>query len=161
MLPSRKWRRPFSRSAGDAGEVVGELALDLLGVVGVEDEAVGVDVAEQLGQAQPQTVEVGVGTDVGLVVVLGREVDLRAEPGAGEQDLADLEQQQRDAATGVALGGHRPQRDQEALDLVGDLGGELVAGLDRRQPVPPTRIWSVVVCSVIRPSASLRMPARA
>ena len=147
--------------AGDAGEVVGELAVDLLGVVGVEDEAVGVDVAEHLGQAQPEAVEVGVGADVGLVVVLGREVDLRAEPGTGQQDLADLEQQQRDAPSGVALGGDRAQRDQEALDLVGDLGGELVAGRDRRESGSAARIWSVVVCSVIRPSASLRKPARA
>ena len=71
--------------AGDAGQVVGELAVDLLGVVGVEDEAVGVDVAEHVGQPQPQAVEVGVGADVGLVVLLGREVDLGAEPGAGQR----------------------------------------------------------------------------
>ena len=147
--------------AGDAGQVVGELAVDLLGVVGVEDEAVGVDVAEHLRQAQAQAVEVGVGPDIGLVVVLGREVDLGAEAGAGEEDLADLEQEQRDAPPGVALGCDRAQRDQEALDLVGDLGRELVARCRRREPCSPARIWSAVVCSVIRPSASLRKPARA
>ena len=135
--------------------------VDLLGVVGVEDEAVGVDVAEHVGQAQPQAVEVGVGTDVGLVVVLGREVDLRAEPGTGQEDLADLEQEQRDAAAGVALGRDRAQRDQEALDLVGDLRRRTRRPASTGgAPSPPARIWSVVVCSVIRPTASLRTPAR-
>ena len=53
---------------GDAGEVVGELALDHLGDVGVEDVAVGVDAVEQLGEPQPHLVEVGLGADVGLVL---------------------------------------------------------------------------------------------
>ena len=81
---------------GDAGQVVGELALDQLGDVGVEDEAVGVDAVEHPGQPQPQLVEVGLGADVGLVLRARREVALGAQPGAGQQHLADLEQQQRD-----------------------------------------------------------------
>ena len=100
----------------------------MLGRVGVEDVAVGVDAVEQVGQPQPQLVEVGVGADVGLVLLARREVPLGTEPGAGEQDLADLEQQQRDRRCR-----RRPRAaiacsaTQEALDLVGDLLGELVA----------------------------------
>src|SRR4029079_7789283 len=103
---------------GDLGQVVGEQAVDLLGVVGVEDEAVGVDAAEQLRESQAQLVEVGLGTDVGLVVGGGGEVDLGPQPCTGQQELADLEQEQRDAGARVALGGDRLERDQEALDLV-------------------------------------------
>ena len=66
---------------GDAGEVVGELALDHLGDVGVEDEAVGVDAAEHLGQPQPHLVEVGLRADVGLVLRARREVALGARAG--------------------------------------------------------------------------------
>ena len=67
----------------------------------------------------------GSGPDVGLVLGPRCEVTLRAEPGAGEQDLADLQQQQRDGASDVALAGDGLEGDQEALDLVGDLLGEL------------------------------------
>ena len=52
------------------GEVVGEPALDHLGDVGVEDERVGVDALEHVGQAQPQGVDVGLGADVGLVLLV-------------------------------------------------------------------------------------------
>ena len=50
-------------------EVVGELALDHPGDVGVEDVAVGVEVVEHLGQPEPHVVEVGLGADVGLVLL--------------------------------------------------------------------------------------------
>ena len=60
--------QPVLEVGGDAGQVVGELALDQLGVVGVEHEAVGVDAVEHLGQPQPHLVEVGLGADVGLVL---------------------------------------------------------------------------------------------
>ena len=42
--------QPVLEVGGDAGQVVGELALDDLGDVGVEDEGVGVQAAEQVGQ---------------------------------------------------------------------------------------------------------------
>ena len=109
---------------GDRGEVVGELALHHLGHVGVEDEAVGVDVVEHPGQPHAHLVEVGLRTDVGLVLLARGEVALRAEPGTGQQHLADLEQQQRDRTTGVVLLRDRAQGEQEAGDLVGDLLGE-------------------------------------
>jgi hypothetical protein len=58
--------------------------------------------------AQAHVVEVGVGADVGLVLRAGLEVDLGAEPGAGQQHLADLEEQQRDGPAAVVLAGHGP-----------------------------------------------------
>ena len=99
-----------------------------LGDVGVEDEAVGVDAVEQRGQPQPHLVEVGVGADVGLVLARAARSHLGAEPGTGEQHLADLEQQQRDRAAAVVLAGDGSQGDQEALDGVGDGRGEVLGG---------------------------------
>ena len=112
--------------AGDAGEVVGELALDHLRDVGVEDVAVGVEVVEHLGQPQPHLVEVGLGADVGLVLLARLEVPLGAEPGARERDLADLEQQQRDRPADVALPGDLAQREQEARERVRHALGEVL-----------------------------------
>ncbi len=88
--------QPVLEVGGDAGEVVGDLALHHLGHVRVEDVGVGVDAAEHLGQAQPHLLDVGLRADVGLELTGRLEVLLDAEPGAGEHHLADLEQQQRD-----------------------------------------------------------------
>src|SRR6476661_8286626 len=106
---------------GDRGQVVGEPALDDLGDVGVEDEGVRVDALEHVGQPQPQLVDVGLGTDVGLELLARREVGLGTQSRAGEQHLADLEQQQRDGLRAVALARDLAQREQEARHRVGDL----------------------------------------
>ena len=110
---------------GDGREVVGEPALDHLGDIGVEDEGVRVDAVEHLGQAQAQVVDVGLGAHVGLVLLARGEVELRTEPGAGEQHLADLQQEQRHGLRAVALPRDRAQGEQEALHGVGDLDSEL------------------------------------
>ena len=64
---------------------------------------------------------------------------------------------------GFALGGDRLQRDQEALDLVGDLDRELVLRADVGNDAPAASTCariSSVVRSVILLLASPRMPAR-
>ena len=49
---------------------------------------------------------------------------LGAHPGTGQQDLADLEEQQRHRLRPVALAGDGAQGEQEALHGVGDLLAE-------------------------------------
>jgi len=51
---------------------------------------------------------------------------LGAEPRAGQEDLAELEQQQRDRPAALLVARDRLQRHQEALHLVGDLLGEVL-----------------------------------
>ena len=119
--------QPVLEVGGDAGQVVGELALDHLGHVGVEDVAVGVEVVEHRRPAAAASRRGRTrgrrraGTPARLEVALG------AEPGAGQRDLADLEQQQRDRAADVALPRDLAQREQEARERVRDLLGEVLA----------------------------------
>ncbi len=103
-------------------------ALDDLGLVGVEDVAVGVQVAEQLRQLQPQIVDVlRVRAVIGLVLVARREVAVHAQPGAGQRDLADLEQQE-----GHGLPTRRLRRDDpQAVQERGDRRRDVVREADR------------------------------
>src|SRR6188768_413254 len=110
----------------DAGQLVGQLGPHQLGVVRVEVVDIGVDAVEQRREPFAHRVEVGVGPDVGLELLLQPEVALGAEPGTGEQDLAHLEQQEGYGAAAGLLAGDRLQRDQVALGLVGDLLREVL-----------------------------------
>jgi glycosyltransferase involved in cell wall biosynthesis len=64
--------------------------------------------------------------DVGLVLQPGCEVSLGTEAGPGEEHLADLDQEKGYDGPRVLLPRHRLQRDQEGLDGVGDLLGEVL-----------------------------------
>ena len=140
---------------GDAGQVVGELALDHLGHVGVEDEPVGVDVAEQVGQPQPHRVEVGVGADVGLVLRPRGEVLQRTQPGTREQHLADLEQQQA-----RWRGRRRPRGRSPAGRAGSSRPGRRSAGRTRPSRVEGRALDHSVLSSVIRPTSFRRTRGR-
>ena len=96
-------------------------------------------------------VEVGVGAHVGLVLLPRGEVALGAQPGAGEQHLADLQEQQRDRPAAVRLAGDRLQGQQEALHLVGDLLGEVLGLGVTTAPGPPTMTSVSVIVGSAQP----------
>ena len=70
----------------DVGEVVGQPRRDQLGRVDVRVEHLGevVDALEQLGEPLAHTSRSGSGPASGSNCSVGHEVDLHAEPGAGE-----------------------------------------------------------------------------
>ena len=119
----------------DAGQVVGELAVDHLGDVGVEDEAVGVDAVEH---ARPSRSRIssrsGSGPTSGWYSARG--VKSRCAPSRAPASSTWLisSSSSEIAAAAVGLAGDRLQRDQEALDLVGDLLRRTPRSLERRPP---------------------------
>ena len=100
--------------------------------VRVEQRGVLVDRLEQVRERVTDALDVGVEARVRLEPLLGHHVGDRAEAAAGQQDLRDLEQQQRDGVVRVLGGRDLPDRDDEALHLVGDLDGEVAQVVDSR-----------------------------
>ena len=138
--------QPGLEVGGDAGEVVGELALDHLRDVGVEDVAVGVDAVEHLGQPQPHLVEVGLGADVGLV--LWRGAKSRCAPSrAPASEIWLISSSSSEIA--------RPASPSRAISRRASRKLEKESAISGRSP--PSR-WSTAFSSFIW---ALRLPANA
>ena len=100
--------QPVGDLGGDAGQVVGELGRRP--APGRRGRSCRRRCRRRRASspAEAHGVEVGVGADIRLVLLLGSEVRLGSEPGPGEQHLADLEQQQRDRPAAVLRRGRSP-----------------------------------------------------
>ena len=122
--PRRQVRElpPPQRFHGSAIAVVGQPVQEIrcdARKIGREQEAVGaasrvdrvddldivVDRFEQCGEPLTQLVDVGVGPGIGFEALVRNDVGDRTESTAGERELADLEEQQRERATRVVATG--------------------------------------------------------
>jgi hypothetical protein len=111
----------------DAGKVVGQRRLDDLGrgEVRVVDGVVPVGVAEHLGEAQPQIVDLRFAAGVGFVAAFGDDVGERAEPRPVGGELGGVDQQQCDRTVPETTCRYAFHSDHEVLHRHGHLVGEL------------------------------------
>ena len=84
---------------------------------------------------------------------VGTTSPIAAKTAAGEQQLRHLEQQHRDRAARLGAAGDLAHRDDEALDLVGDLGSE-IAESRRTDLRPPAQTSICLLPSNARPSVT-------